>query len=310
MVAAALWCSAPLAQPSANDTDEAAVDDDDAPAEPPPAPPQSPIGVIGDPVAIPDEGGELCISSFMAAQRSRYIGKLIEARQHLIQCANPTCPNALRNQCGPWLNELRPLIPTIIVIAKDLLGRDTSEVRVRVDGELVADKLDGLPIELDPGVHDIEIEHEGRIPIQRRVVLAQGKQDYEVLADFSQMDTGSDETQVPPPQPPAPVPPLAWVGLSVGGAGALVGMTAGIIALERSAGLHDECSSATGCSQREIDEALGFAHASTIGFGIAGLGAVTTVVALLLAWPSAEEPTGAGLSPWTGADVVGVELRF
>jgi len=133
---------------------------------------------------------------------------------------------------------------------------------------------------------------------------------YEVLGDFSQMDTGVDEAQVPPPRPPTPVPTFAWVGLSVGGAGMLVGVTAGIVALERSASLHEECSLPTGCSQREIDEALGFAHASTIGFGIAGVGAITTVVALLVAWPSDEADDSAGLSPWIGPDAVGVELRF
>jgi len=265
----------------------------------------------GEPSAVADAAGELCIASFMAAQRARYAGQLLDARQHLIQCASSSCPSALRSQCGPWLTELRPLIPTIIVVAKDLLGRDTTDVRVSVDGQWVADKLDGLPIELDPGIHQLQFEHGGRVPFVRQVVLPQGKQNHEILVDFSRFEPRPEDTQPTILRPVAPLPTLAYVGLSVGAIGVLVGGSTGLIALSRAATLSDECAAQEGCSRREIDEATGFAHASTIGFAVGGAGLVTALVTLLIAWPD-DEPTheNVGFTPWLGPRELGLQLRF
>ncbi len=49
----------------------------------------------------------------------------------------------------------------IVFEAKDGAGNDLVAVTVTMDGQRVTDKLDGLPLQLDPGEHRFTFESEG-----------------------------------------------------------------------------------------------------------------------------------------------------
>ena len=83
---------------------------------------------------------------------------------------------------------------------------------------------------------------------------------------------------------------MAWVGIGVAGTGFVVGTVMGVISIVRADTLGAECRSDVSCSVEELDEGRYIANGATIAFAIAGAGAITALVALLVEWP---EPTPA-----------------
>lgn len=94
-----------------------------------------------------------CVHAADAAQEQRTAGKLREARASLHTCAREACPPLLRSDCTQWLAELEATMPTIVLRAQSARGEDLSDVQVDLDGRRITDKLEGLPLEVDPGAH-------------------------------------------------------------------------------------------------------------------------------------------------------------
>ena len=110
------------------------------------------------------------------------------------------CPDFVRPDCSRWLSEVDAQMPTIVVAAKDADGNDTTDVAVTVDGNRVADLLDGRPIPMDPGAHNVRFEHAGVAPIERRIVIQQGIKNRPIEVSFQ---VGGPEPQ-PPSYPAGP----------------------------------------------------------------------------------------------------------
>src|SRR5579883_427223 len=159
-----------------------------------------------------------CVASAEAAQSLRTDNKLRAARAQLIVCAAESCPPVVRSDCAQWLTEVNATLPTVVVRAQDTRGRDVTDVRVRIDGEVVAARLDGRPIPYDPGEHAIDLER-GAEQKHLRMVLRAGEQNRPVAVVFAATDAARDARapEVPSRGPPA----LAWglAGLAVVGAG-------------------------------------------------------------------------------------------
>jgi hypothetical protein len=291
------------------------------PAAPPaqPAPEQSPpaeTDADGDPRS--KDAKAACLDAFTVAQRLRDVGKLVAARKELMFCSLQQCPELLRNQCVPWLEEVTHSIPTIVVAATDTAGNDTLAVRVKVDEQLVANVLDGRPIMLDPGPRKLVFEHEGERPIEQSIVVRQGEHNRRVEVDFATFRptwdapaVDDDDTKPRGPvavaTPPKGIPLIVPIMFGVAGGAAVIGAVTGIYSLIRADELEQECASAAGCSQDDIDSGKALAHSSTVSFSIAGAAAVVAVVALVVSWPSSER---AALSPLLGPGFAGVNARF
>jgi hypothetical protein len=99
-----------------------------------------------------------CIEASENAQQLRLDGKLTEARARLLDCMRPECPVIVRQDCEQWTSQVLAAIPTVVPGARDDQGRDVFDVRVSMDGMLVAERLDGRPIPVDPGVHSFRFE--------------------------------------------------------------------------------------------------------------------------------------------------------
>jgi hypothetical protein len=95
-----------------------------------------------------------------------------------------------------WLDEVQRSLPSVVFAAHTPQG-DVLDVRVSVDGTGVTTHLDGMAMEIDPGVHKIRFELADRPPIEMTVVLVEGQKNRVVEA------TWRDE----PPPAPAPAPP-------------------------------------------------------------------------------------------------------
>lgn len=223
--------------------------------------------------ADPDAGA--CLSAFEAAQNQRKNSELLAAQEQLTRCGQATCPAVVRSKCIEWLDEVRTAQPSIVVTVKDASGRDTTAARLFVDGELVRPELDGKPIPLDPGSHELRVELGGEPPKTEQVVLAEGQKNREIALSFAPAD--GDEA--------AGWSPLFFVGAGVAGVGLIVGAVTGGLALSESAALDEQCPDRTRCTEAgrdSYDTGLALSHVSTVGFAVAGAGAALAVVGLLL----------------------------
>lgn len=259
-----------------------------------------------------------CVRSFTEAQALHQKGELLRARAELQACGREICPDAIRAQCVRWLRQVEESLPSIVVTAVDTAGNDRADVRVLVDGELTRSALDGQPLELDPGVHELRLELSGAAPVVRRIVVAQGERLRRLSVRF---ETGRPPPRrhAPPPRPPtAPAAPeaagtpagpspLVYVGFGLGAAGLLAGTITGVLSLVSAAALEDDCPGRI-CppeKQDDIDTGRAVAHASTASFALGAAGAATGLVALLLGPKSA--PAAAARAP--GRAFL-LELRF
>src|SRR3954465_1687817 len=102
-----------------------------------------------------------CVSAAEKAQRLRGANKLLQARASLLICSRDVCPGVVRSDCTRWRAEVEASVPTIVLRAQDPRGQDLTDVKVWLDGTPLADKVDGLPLEIDPGQHVLTGEHAG-----------------------------------------------------------------------------------------------------------------------------------------------------
>jgi hypothetical protein len=115
-----------------------------------------------------------CLDAYTRSQPLRAHGALKEARAALLICSRAPCPAALQADCMGWLKEVLDAMPSIVPSVKDGRGTDLLEVRVSVDGAQVASRLDGKPLELEPGEHVLRFES-GADFVEQRIVARAGE---------------------------------------------------------------------------------------------------------------------------------------
>jgi hypothetical protein len=277
-------------------------------AAPTPMPATTPTGCPGIASTAPAHADDAtakssCLDAFKRAQRLRRRGELLSARAELLVCGQPLCPDAVETKCVAWAEEVRVAIPTIVVRALDHRGRDLVEAEVAIDGEPMTSTIDGLPLELDPGPHEVRITAAGRRASQR-IVAVQGAKNRSVDLRFE-----------PPPSPSHAragfrMPVLSWVGFGLGAGGLVVGTVTGVASLLQAEKL--DCPNDT-CFQYQEDAlrtGRALAHTSTASFAIAGGGVLLGIAGVTWLRPSAEKRVGLALWPTVSMNGIALEGRF
>jgi hypothetical protein len=138
-----------------------------------------------------------CAEAYTAAQRLQQAGKLRAARAQALVCAQDVCSTTVRTDCVRWLEDVDRATPSILIDARDESGVELAEVRVEVDGELLAEHLDGRQILVDPGQHGFRFEHRGRV-VERRVIIREAEKYRTLRVEFPSPNAA--------PSPAAPSP--------------------------------------------------------------------------------------------------------
>src|ERR1700691_3521100 len=99
--------------------------------------------------AVADQKSQ-CLDAHAESQILRKAGKLRATQAALRVCSRPDCPALAASDCTSWLSEVRDEQPSIVISALDDHGQQTLEVRISVDGEEMAKRLDGGPMDIDP----------------------------------------------------------------------------------------------------------------------------------------------------------------
>ncbi len=164
--------------------------------------------------ATPDKAA--CAESYEQAQEQRKTDKLLAARESLLVCSQPTCPEFIKSDCVRWLPEVDAVTPSLAVRVKDEHGVDLVDVRVLVDGKKVADRLNGMALPVDPGAHELTFEHGDATPIVRKVLLREGEKARVVDVRFAAPSTPAAAKPTPARAPAYVFGVAGVIGLGVG----------------------------------------------------------------------------------------------
>jgi hypothetical protein len=140
-----------------------------------------------------------CVTAAETAQQQRSEGKLRDARLSLHLCARDVCPALVRNDCTQWLTEIEASLPTIVLRATGPRGQDVTDIKVSLDGQAIADKVDGLPLEVDPGLHVLTAVRPGSKPVRQELTFYTNQRNRTVslvLEDVDPPPGGTGELRV------------------------------------------------------------------------------------------------------------------
>lgn len=250
------------------------------------------------------------------------LGHLVEARDAALAVTRiPVAPKEPaiiaqgRKAAEDLAAELSPRIPTLKIEVKAPAGVVPD---VTVDDSAVPFDALIAPRRLNPG-HHVVVAKVGSVERRAEVDLAERDAKtvaLELPADVKPVAKAPDPkgtTTEPPPEVKRKTSPLVYVGIGVGGAGLLVGGVAGLLSMTSVSSAKDECrdSLCPPAAHSDLDSAQTWAVVSNIGFVVAGVGAATAVVGLVVGGKRVEVSQGAVRTrPYVGAGQVGVTGEF
>jgi hypothetical protein len=124
-----------------------------------------------------------CISFHVDGQALRVAGSFATAASKLRQCLHLACSPVLRAECATLLDAVESEMPTV-VLGASLRSVDLTEVSVRDGGRLIAQELDGRPIALDAGPHELLFEAPNLAPVTQAIVVRAGEKNRLVSVVF------------------------------------------------------------------------------------------------------------------------------
>ncbi len=278
-----------------------------------------------------------CITANESAGKLQADKKLRQAREQAAMCAAEACPTELHDTCRQRVADLNKSIPTIVFHAKNANGGDLTAVKVSMDGQVLAERLEGTAISVDPGQHTFRFETVGQSPIEQTLLVQEGEKDRAVSVAFGEGPAPASPPVAPAPatgttssapsQPSAPFeePQEApndghtqrTIGLVVGGVGAasvIAGAVFGGLSMSAHSSYEQNCGSSIGAPAGECNAqgVSGQSDAATKGtlstvFLVGGGVALAAGAVLFFTAPKA---TPASVQVGAGLGSVAIQGRF
>lgn len=264
-----------------------------------------PVVLCGTSAAFATESlREQCIDSHEQAQKQRIAGKLRASQESLRFCSSAACPDSVRNECTKLFGELDRLVPSVVFEVDDGAGKAIGKVRVTIDGQPFAEKLDGVALPVDPGEHTFTFEVADRPVVVQKLAFQEGatrRERVTIAAPSAPPPAGPppndkvvDPVRSPPPAPDAGAATGSGqrvVGVILGVTGVVglgVGGLLGGLSSSQWSSSKASCASSTACLNRvqaleEHDSATSLATGSTVAFVAGGVLAATGLVVFFLA---------------------------
>ncbi|HEY2516345.1 MAG TPA: hypothetical protein VGI39_35985 [Polyangiaceae bacterium] len=141
----------------------------------------------------------VCDAALRSALNRSAGGRLREARELFRECARPVCGATVARQCTAHALDLEADIPTIVPVVTGDMGAPLIDVAVKADGELVASRLDGRGLPLDPGLHEVTFSTpELGVFASEKVMVVAGQRNRLIAV--------ATRKAAPPPDPAPPSP--------------------------------------------------------------------------------------------------------
>ena len=238
------------------------------------------------------ESGVSCEASFEAADlRLRPSeSRLLDGRAALRGCSLPTCKAWMIADCSKRLAQLEGRIPSVALSAEDARGTPLYDVRVLEGENELVGRLNGVAVEMDPGLHELVAERNGT-RVGRSVVVIEGKKAQQLVFTFGAVPSPNDTSSravvllKPSAEPEAPAFLHPWArpfagGLFAGGVLALgTGAVLGAIAVGKKQDAR--CDAANVCDGAALDDARSFARSANVALGLGAALAVGGAITFL-----------------------------
>jgi len=218
---------------------------------------------------------EQCASAADQAQQLRDEGKYRRAREQLLVCARDVCPGPIKRDCHEWLSQLEANVPTVVFAARDG-NRDLVDVKVYVDGALVAERLEGRPVQMDLGPHTVRFEYQGQSK-EETVVIGAGQKSRNIAVTFGASPPAGGGAPPPPARAGEGGGSSIVPALVVGGIGIAALGSFAIFGLSGKGDVDDLQACKPRCNESDVDSArtkLIVADIS-LGIGVVALGVAT-----------------------------------
>jgi hypothetical protein len=293
----------------------------------------------GSPARAAESPAVACLAASAASLKFDNEHRLRAERAELLACAAAVCPADIRNECIRRVDEVNLALPTIMFEAKDEVGNDLSAVKITMDTEVLADRLNGIAIAIDPGAHSFIFEAAGRPTVRRQFVIREGQKNRSELVTFAAATSGpalatpgatyrapsgasslaasSAAATPPPPSQPEPPPPssarttVAIVGATLGIVGIGIGGVFGWMALSKRDDAQKVCP--TLCSDQDgvrmWQDAKRAGNISTVAFVAGGIGLAGAALLWLTA-PETPVARSAGLEVGPGQVTMALRGRW
>lgn len=269
---------------------------------------------------LPAQTKAECVDAFEKGQLARKEQRLRNAMSELLKCGDPQCGDVISTECTRMYTETQDTVPSIVLGAREAGGNDLLDVSVSIDDQVVTARLDGSPIELDPGIHKFRFEAAGYHPVERQIPIRPGEKYRLVTVEMKSTKPAPEGAPKPVAQPVLAsepmrrdssrgIPTFSYV---LGGAG-LLGL-GGFAALritadQRYSDLEDQC--APNCQTSDLDTlkmryTLSYV---SLGIGVAGLAGAGLAFALQSSEPESP-PTTLSVAPLAGGAAVGIRGAF
>ncbi len=261
------------------------------------------------------------------ARTQAALGLLVEARDTALGVTRipvtpkePAVVGEGRKQADELANELAPRIPTLTIAIKIPPGFDPE---VTVDDTAVPFAALVAPRRVNPGHHTIAAKA-GTVERRSEVDLVE-KDAKSVTLEFPpDMKPPAKPVAVAPVDskgnaqsgPPAKrgTSPLVYIGITVGGLGLLTGLGAGFFSYSKTQSANDQCvdKQCPPPAHGDLDTATTFAIVSNVGFIVAGAGAATTLLGILMSGGRGEAKPAvrAHAEPYVGPGQLGLTGAF
>lgn len=251
----------------------------------------------GRPPARPS-AKQQCIGAHEEGLTLRADKKLHAAKERFVACARSDCPALVKKECTEQVAAVERDAPTVALEARDASGSDTTDVKVAVDGTVVADKLTGAALDVEPGEHTFHFERGDGKVLDVKVLVVEGEKNRKVLADFGTLEPKPDATAAASPRGTraVPVPSLVLGGVAV--------LALGSFTYFALSGKANERDLAGSCGPRCTDDEVRPVKTSYLAADISlVIGLAAAAAAVVLAWPAltGSPPAKAaslGPAPW------------
>ena len=248
-----------------------------------------------------------CISAYEQTQTLRKDGKPLAAKAQAAVCAQSTCPALLTKDCTKWLAELEAVIPSVVLDPRTPAGGLRADVRVKLDGVALTEKIDGKPLVLEPGSHTFVFEADGAAPIERTIVLREGEKSRKLTVAIATAAEGRSDER--------PIPLGVWI---FGGVSVVALATSAVFAIDALGKKSDLDQCKPRCAADDVDAMSARFTLADVALG-AGVMAGAAAAYLFFTRPTAEANPSHGTArarpvpfaaPLPGGGAVGFTTRF
>jgi hypothetical protein len=266
-------------------------------------------------LSAPAYADPACITAYEQTQTLRKDGKPVAAKAQAAICARAECPALLTKDCTRWLAELEGVIPSVtfearMTDAKTPAGTPRTDVRVKMDGAALTEKLDGKPVPVEPGSHVFVFEAEGAAPLERTVVVKEGEKNKKVAVTLAAAGAEPDRGRA--------IPLGVWI---FGGASVVAFATSAVFAIDGFGKKSDLEQCKPRCAAGDVDAMSSSFTIADVALG-AGVAAGAAALYLFFTRPETEGARASGAAtakpfttspfaaPLPGGGAVGVTAQF